>query len=88
MEGYTLRQLAIQSGYSISTLRRLIKYWLERPPSLEKDLSWSSHLILDGTILQKGRGIFAVMDASNFCVVYGAYDMLVRLWRSGVTKVL
>jgi transposase-like protein len=42
---------------------------------LTKDLSDCQHLILDGTILEGRRGIFVVMDASNFAVVHGAYDI-------------
>ena len=76
-----MRQLSIQSGYSISTIRRMadapsgIEYWLLRPPCGTKDLSAHRYLIFDGTILEQRRGIFAVMDAESFSVLYGAPDV-------------
>lgn len=70
VEGYTLRQLAQQSGHSIRTLQRIITYWLDRPPSCQRSLSDVRYLILDGTFLDRGRGVFAVMDAEHCAVVY------------------
>ena len=65
VEGYTIRQLAAQSGYSPRTLRRLIAYWLHRPPPSPSDLSACRHLLFDGTILAHRKGVFAVMDAAR-----------------------
>jgi len=53
----------------------MIKYWLLNPPSESKDLSGHRYLILDGTSLEKRRGIFAVMDAESFSVLYGTPDI-------------
>lgn len=75
VEGYTIRQLAAQSGYSPRTLRRLIAYWLHRPPPIPSDFSACRHLLFDGTILAHRKGVFAVMDAARFAVVYAAPDM-------------
>jgi hypothetical protein len=75
VEGYNIRQLSIQSGYSISTIRRMIEYWLLRPPCDTKDLSPHGYVIFDGTILEQRRGIFSVMDAENFSVLHGECDI-------------
>ena len=74
VEGYTIRQLAAQSGYSPRTLRRLIAYWLDRPP-LPADCSACRHRLFDGTSVAHRKGVFAVMDAARFAVVYAAPEM-------------
>lgn len=53
----------------------MIEYWLLRPPYGIKDLSAYRYLIFDGTIIEQRRGIFAVMDAESFSVLYGASDI-------------
>ena len=75
VEGYTIRQLAAQSGYSPRTLRRLIAYWLDRPPPRRPDCSASRYLLFDGTMLAHRKGVFAVMDAGRFAVVAAAPEM-------------
>lgn len=69
-EGYTLRQLVQQSGHSLRTMQRIITYWLNRPPSGSTALSNVRYLILDGTFLEHRKGVFAVMDAEQFALVY------------------
>ena len=69
-EGYTLRQVAQQSGHSLSTTRRIITYWLVRPPTLADDLSTVHFMIFDGTFLEHRTGVFAVMNAEHNNVVY------------------
>jgi transposase-like protein len=51
-------------------MRRIITYWLERPPTPTNDLSAVRYLILDGTFLEHRTGLFAVMDAERHAVVY------------------
>jgi hypothetical protein len=75
IEGYTLRQLAIQSGHSVSTLRRVIEHWLQRPPPDHTELSTCRYLLFDGTFINKRRGVFAVMDTERFSVIHGAAEM-------------
>ena len=75
IEGYTIRQLAAQSGYSPRTLRRLLASWLDRPPPLPADFSACRHLLFDGTSVAHRQGVFAVMDAARFAVVYAAPEM-------------
>lgn len=75
VEGYTVRQLAVQSGYSPQTLRRLITYWLARPPPCLPACSASRYLLVDGTMLSHRKGVFAVMDAARLAGVAAAPDM-------------
>ncbi len=65
-----MRQVARQSGHSLSTIRRIITYWLERPPALADDLSAVRFMIFDGTFLEHRTGVFAVMNAERNNVVY------------------
>ena len=75
MEGYTVRQLAAQSGYSPRTLHRIIAHWLQQPPPLAGEFSAARHLILEGTFLDRRKGVFAVMDAARFAGVDAAPDI-------------
>lgn len=75
VEGYTLRQIAAQSGHSIRTVQRIIEYWLGHPPPITTDLCTARYLILDGTFLDQRKGVFAVMDAKRFSVIHAAPDM-------------
>lgn len=75
IEGYSVRQIAIHSGHSARTIRRIVKYWLEHPPAKELELRTHRYLVLDGTFIDGRKGIFAVMDAKHGSVIYGASDM-------------
>ena len=75
VEGSTIRQVAAQSGDSPRTLRRLIAYWLDRPPARRPDCSASRYLLFDGTMLAHRKGVCAVMDAGRFAVVAAAPEM-------------
>jgi hypothetical protein len=70
VEGYTFRQLAYQSGHSLSTIRRVVGYWLQRPPAFTTTLSSVQYFIFDGTFFERRRGVFAVMDAERFAIVH------------------
>ena len=70
-----MRQLSIQSRHSISTIRRMINYWLLHPPCATEGLSTHRYLIFDGTIFKHRRGVFAVMDAECYSVLYGEPDI-------------
>lgn len=75
-EGYSIRQLAKQSGYSPSTIRRIIEYWLARPPHLSGDLSKFKHLVIDGTYLLKRRTtVVGIADTVWRCLVVGSYGL-------------
>lgn len=53
----------------------MITYWLEHPPGSTGDCSDHRYLLFDGTFLEHRKGIYAVMDAHTFSVVYGQYDI-------------
>ena len=75
-EGYSIRQLSAQSGHGERTLRRVVGYWLNRPPVDRCDLSTHRHLIIDGTYLHGRRGaVVVVMDAATHAVIAGAYGI-------------
>ena len=75
-EGYSIRQLSQQSGRPPRTLRRIIAYWLDRPPDSAEDLSRHRHLLIDGTYLRGRRpAVTVVMDATANTVIAGAYDV-------------
>ena len=76
MEGYTIRQLAIQSGYSRSTISRIINYWLDRTPKESVDLSRFKYLVLDGTYLIKRRiVVVGLADPVARSLVTGCYGL-------------
>lgn len=75
VEGYTLRQIAAQSGHSMRTVRRIIEYWLAHPSPNNARLAGYRYLILDGTFLDQRKGVFAVMDTERYSVIYGAPEM-------------
>jgi len=75
-EGYSVRQLATQSGYSAATLRRLLGYWLARPPQAEIDLSGYRYLLMDGTYLAGRQAtVVAIADPSRSRIVTGWYGV-------------
>jgi hypothetical protein len=57
------------------TIRRIIKYWLEHPPAQQVPLTTHRHLVLDGTYIDGRKGIFAVMEAQHWAIIYAASEM-------------
>lgn len=75
-EGYSVRQLAQQSGHSPATLRRLITYWLARPPQPALTLASFRYLIIDGTYLQgRQEAVVALADAKQRRIITGWYGI-------------
>jgi transposase-like protein len=75
-EGYSVRQLMVQSGYSRSTLQRIIGYWLDRPPKLCCDLSAFKYLVLDGSyLLARRTAVVGIADTTCRCLVGGRYGL-------------
>jgi putative transposase len=74
-ESYTFRQLALRSRHSVRTIRRIVEYWLLRPPNDTSDLSGHRYLIFDGTNLEGRQGLFAAMDGEKGYLLRGACDM-------------
>lgn len=66
------------SRRSPSTVKRIIRYWLQRPPTVQTDLSKAKYLIFDGTWLKPNHEVYAVMNAADHTVVAGAYDLCER----------
>ena len=63
VEGYSVRQLALQSGHSQRKLRRLIDNFLaEYPLTPALDLRAARYLLFDGTFLHRPHSIVVLMD--------------------------
>lgn len=63
------------SGYSRSTIHRIIKYYLTHPPIKQIINSEGGYLIFDGTFLRKRKGMYAAMDGLSNKIIYGAYGI-------------
>lgn len=75
-EGYSVRQLSLQSGYGVSTLRRVLTYWLNRTPQTEIDLSQFKHLVMDGSYLVgRQTAIVVIADPCYNRIVTGWYGV-------------
>jgi len=75
VEGYSVRQLALQSGHSRQTLSRLIWRFLSQTSPPATDPQPARHLIFDGTFLHGRRSIVALMDGKTYTVIRGRYDV-------------
>lgn len=55
---------------SQSSIRRVIKYWLERPPEEQnEEYSIIKHVIFDGTYLNRPWGIYASMNSESHQII-------------------
>jgi transposase-like protein len=70
--------LVSQSGHSLSTLRRIITEFLEQEPPERKVKIQSSYWILDGTYLEKRKGLFCVMDGNQNTIIAQVMNMKER----------
>lgn len=76
VEGYSVRQLALQSGHSRQKLSRLIWRFLDQaPPPPVIDARSSRHLVFDGTFLHGRRSLVVLMDGQTHTVISGRYDV-------------
>ena len=76
VEGYTLRQLAYHSGYSVSTIRRILEFWLQQPPpEVSHSIAQCISAIIDGTFIKRRKGIVAVMNAIDHTILSGSYNV-------------
>jgi transposase-like protein len=58
------------------TMRRIIRYWLDRPPRTEIDLSQCKYLLFDGTYLKKRHtAIVGIADPIHRSIVIGCYGL-------------
>lgn len=75
-EGYSVRQLSDQSGYSHSKISRIINYWLEQAPANDTNrLKEAQHIIFDGTFLYRPVSIVALMDTNGHELLRGKYGV-------------
>ena len=75
-EGYSVRELAKMQNCSQSTVKRVIKCWLERAPKqCENNLENIKHIVLDGTFLRRRRGIYAAMDSETNKLIYATVNV-------------
>ena len=74
-EGYSVRQLEVISGRSHSKLKRIIQYWLDKPPKLRNDFSNIKHILFDGTFVHGRKSIVALMDNEEHTVKAGEYGI-------------
>lgn len=74
-EGYSVRQLSQQSGHSPAKLRRIINYWLARPPNVDAPINSRRYVVCDGTMLRRRRGPFVVMDGVARTVIAATDDL-------------
>lgn len=75
IEGYSVRTLSRLYRTSRATLQRSITYWLNHPPHEEIFHRAAKHIIVDGTILWKRRGLYVALDAVTHHRILGAYDI-------------
>jgi hypothetical protein len=75
-EGYSVRQLALQSGHSQRKLAGLTGDFLaETPPDPVLDTQSVRHLIFDGTFLHRPHTIAVLMDGQTHTVIRGQHDV-------------
>jgi len=65
-EGYSVKQLEQLSGHSVSSLRRIVHYWLAHPPQQQFVLTEARSLIFDGSFTYKRAApVVAVLDGAT-----------------------
>jgi transposase-like protein len=64
-----------QSGYSRSTIRRMIDQWIVHPPRHEEDLSSYKYTVMDGTYFEARRGMFCAMDGETNRILDGVLNI-------------
>jgi len=75
IQATTSKELARQNYCSPSTVRRVILYWLERPPESVVSYSTVRHIILDGSFLRRNKGLYVAMDAYDHHIIHGGYNI-------------
>lgn len=79
VEGYSVRQLSLQSGHSRRRLSRLIGDCLVHAPTTPaRDLGAFRHVVLDGTFLRGRQSVVVLMDGQTHTVIHGQYGISER----------
>ena len=69
VEGYSVRQLADQSGHSTSKLYQIINYHVKQKPLSTSGLGRYQHFIMDGTFIHRPCSLIALMDAETHTII-------------------
>ncbi len=76
VEGYSARQLALQSGHSQRKLYRLIEGFLSQsPPAPVLEPHSARYLLFDGTFLHRPHSIVVLMNGQTHRLVRGQFDV-------------
>ena len=76
VEGYSVRQLALQSGHHQKKLRRLIDgYLADTAPTSALETQTGRYLLFDGTFLHRPHSIVVLMDGQTHKLVRGQFDV-------------
>ncbi|MCH7971292.1 MAG: transposase [Chloroflexi bacterium] len=76
VEGYSVRQLALQSGHHQKKLGRLIDGCLaDAPPTSALEPQNARYLLFDGTFLHRPHSIVVLMDGRTHRLVRGQFDV-------------
>lgn len=75
VEGYSVRQLAEQSGHSMSKLYQIINYHIKQKPPSASELGKYRHFIIDGSFIRRPCSLIALMDAETHTIVAGQYGV-------------
>ena len=79
VEGYSVRQLALQSGHHQKKLHRLINSFLaDAPPTPTLNPQAARYLLFDGTYLHRPNSIAVLMDGQTHSVVRGQFGVSER----------
>lgn len=76
VEGYSVRQLALQSKHSRPWLYRLIDSFLDDvPPETQIEHQTALYLLFDGTFLHRPHSIVVLMDGQTHQIVRGQFGI-------------
>ncbi len=71
-----MRQLSKQSGYAQRTIRRIIGYWLSRPPKFFLKPTAYKHLVIDGTYFDgRKSSVVGICDTVFGVLIDGRYGI-------------
>lgn len=74
MEGYSLRQLSIQTGFSVRKLKDIKSYWLSQdPPTITTSFVTNKYLIFDATYFNHERCMMVIRDSETKKVIATKY---------------
>lgn len=73
-EGYTVTQLARESGHSRWKIRQILYSYLDHPPAVHA-LKSVQRILVDGTYFKRKRGLVAVMNSDGHAVIYGKFGV-------------